>query len=364
MLSRNFQSILVVNPYGIGDALFTTPIIHTLKENFPQGKIDVLIGSRTREIFEHNPDLCEIIVFDKGRFDKSNFVKKIDLLTTVFKKLKNRRYDLIIDLSNAPEYGFFGKFLLKIPLRVGFDYKRRGRFLTRRIPLEGFEGKHIVEFYLDLLRELKIPIRDNHLHLYVSKENEKWAKDFLIKNNIKDTDLVIGIVPGGGASWGKNSYLKHWPIEYFERLSEFLIEKLKAKILLFGSDTEANLCKRINDFLKGEVVDTSGKLNIAQLTALFKRCNLIICNDGGPLHIAKTQEVNTISIFGPVNSKVYGPYPKTNKDIVLETEIACRPCYKNFRMPDCKTKDCLRTISPEMVFERAKSLILKQGDNW
>ncbi len=357
MQSKNFQNILVVNPYGIGDALFMTPIIRSLKENFPSNEIDVLLGSRTKEVFEYNPDVRDIIVFDKGRFDKAGFIKKMGLLSEVFRKFKNKGYDLMVDLSNAPEYGFFGKFILRVPVRVGFDYKKRGRFLTKKVPLKGFEGRHIVEFYLDLLRKLEIPVTDNNLHMHITDGQLRWAEDFLAKNKIKDSGIVVGIIPGGGESWGRDSYLKRWPAENFARVSKLLTDKLNAKVLLFGSKEETGLCKEISDSLDGRAVDTSGTLKIGELAALIKYCDLVICNDGGPLHIAKSQDVSTVSIFGPVDSRVYGPFPKTDRDVVLEAALNCRPCYKNFKMTDCKTKECLKSISPEMVFEEVKSLI-------
>lgn len=361
MQLKNFQNILVVNPYGIGDCLFTTPVIRTLKENLPKARIGILLGSRTKEIFEHNPDVDSITVFDKGNFDKLNFKGKTEVLSNLFKKLKNKKYDLMIDLSNAPEYGFFGKFFLKIPERIGFDYRKRGRFLTKKIPLKGFEGKHIVEFYLDLLRLLKIPIQDKHLHFYLPEFMDAWSKEFLAKNAIKETVTIIGIVPGGGESWGKDSILKHWPKEYFALASKLILERLGARLLLFGSNSEKQICKEIMDSIESQAVDTSGKLSISELAGLFKKCNLIICNDGGPLHIAKSQNVNTISIFGPVDSTVYGPFPKTDRDIVLEGALNCRPCYRNFKMKDCRTKECLNSISPETVFEEVKFLIGKNG---
>ena len=33
--NKNVKSFLVINPYGIGDVLFTTPLIRNLKNNYP-----------------------------------------------------------------------------------------------------------------------------------------------------------------------------------------------------------------------------------------------------------------------------------------------------------------------------------------
>ena len=89
---------------------------------------------------------------------------------------------------------------------------------------------------------------------------------------------------------------------------------------------------------------------IREMAALCKRCELVICSEGGPLHIAASQGVRTISIFGPVDEKAYGPYPKTEKNIVITSDADCRPCYKKFKLPECEHKKCLENISVEEVF--------------
>ena len=45
-----------------------------------------------------------------------------------------------------PEYSLWAKFYLRIPVRIGFNYKNRNRFLTQSVdlPKEGFVKKHII----------------------------------------------------------------------------------------------------------------------------------------------------------------------------------------------------------------------------
>ena len=280
------------------------------------------------------------------------------MISVCLKELKKLRYDLMVDFSNAPEYGFTGKFLLKIPVRVGFDYKQRGRFLTDKIHIEGFSKKHIVEHYLDLLRKLEIPTPDEKLNFPVADKTIRWAKKFLDESGIKDSDLLIGISPGGGASWGRDANLKHWSQGNFSELAKLLIGEHRAKILLFGSYGEIELCKQVKDSInKKDVIDTSGRLDLKEFAALIKSCKVFICNDGGPLHIAKSQDASTVSIFGPVDSDVYGPYPRNNRDRIVEATLSCRPCYRNFKMSDCRRRDCFTNINPKEVFEEVSKLL-------
>jgi len=91
---------------------------------------------------------------------------------------------------------------------------------------------------------------------------------------------------------------------------------------------------------------------------LIKNCNLLITNDGGPMHMAVALGVKTVSIFGPVSEVVYGPFPLTRNHVVLKWDMACRPCYKNFRLPVCdKDRECLKSVSSDEVFAAANALL-------
>ncbi|MBI4616067.1 MAG: hypothetical protein HY720_20795, partial [Planctomycetes bacterium] len=42
--------------------------------------------------------------------------------------------------------------------------------------------------------------------------------------------------------------------------------------------------------------------------AILLRSTALFCNDGGLLHLANALGVKTVSVFGPVDPRVYGPY--------------------------------------------------------
>ena len=68
--------------------------------------------------------------------------------------------------------------------------------------------------------------------------------------------------------------------------------------------------------------------------------------------------LKTVSIFGPVDEKIYGPYP-INKDhvVVSKSDVSCRPCYKKFKYKICENRTCLTSIKPEEVLEAADKLL-------
>ncbi len=129
-----------------------------------------------------------------------------------------------------------------------------------------------------------------------------------------------------------------------------IIEKFNAKVVLIWGPGEEKLVQEIATLMKQKPLIAPGT-KIREMAELCKRCRLVICSEGGPLHIANSQGINTISIFGPVDEKVYGPYPKSEKNIVITSNADCRPCYKKFKLPDCEHKKCLEDISVDNVFD-------------
>lgn len=350
MLQKKFKKILVVNPYGLGDLLFTTPLLRTLREAYPESFIALLLGSRTKEIFENNRDVDKIYVFDKGKFDSLPKIKAFKMLFKLVKNLRKERFELLFDLSNSSQYGFIEKIFLNIPKRIGFNYRNRGRFLTDRIPLAGYKEKHVVEYYLDLARHLGLEPKDKSLKFPIKEEDISWAKSFLKENNISLSDnLVIGIVPAGGLSWGKDAFYKQWPLEKFVKLSDILSKESKVKVVVMGSKEEEDLCRKFLALAKIKPISSCGRTTIGRFAALCSLCNLVIANDGGPLHIAVSQKVPTISIFGPVDDKVYGPYAGESENYVVKKDLECRPCYQNFKFKPCKNRECLNSIEVKDV---------------
>ncbi len=93
------SKILFITLSNIGDVILTLPVLDTLRANFTQGKITVMVGPRPAEIFKDNPNINKLIVYDKH----SRIREKIKL----FKQLQKENFDMVVDLRNS----LFGAFL-------------------------------------------------------------------------------------------------------------------------------------------------------------------------------------------------------------------------------------------------------------
>jgi ADP-heptose:LPS heptosyltransferase len=59
--------------------------------------------------------------------------------------VKKEKFDIALDYSLDHRYELFCRFC-GISRRIGYGYKKRGRFLTERMELSGYTDKHMVEY--------------------------------------------------------------------------------------------------------------------------------------------------------------------------------------------------------------------------
>ncbi|MFH1678528.1 MAG: glycosyltransferase family 9 protein [Candidatus Omnitrophota bacterium] len=354
------KNILIINPFGIGDVLFSTPLIRNLRFYYPEAFIAVAVQKKVAPILENNPNINKVISFSRGDFkdlSRRSRLKATGLFMRTLGEIRHYKFDLCIDLSLEHRYSLVLKFL-GVRKRIGFNFRNRGRFLSSRINIDGFEGKHVVEYHLELLKLLGKEPRYHKLELYLKQDEKDWAEKALKNNGVSKDNLIIGIIPGGGASWGRQSYLKHWPAKGFAQVADKLAEACRAKIIVFSGASDREIGADVIQKMNQPVIDMAARTDLRQLAALISRCNLIITNDGGPLHLAVALGIKSISLFGPVDERVYGPYSPGPDFIVLKKDFDCHPCYRKFRVPECGYQlRCLTAISVEEVFRQAEGLL-------
>jgi lipopolysaccharide heptosyltransferase II len=262
---------------------------------------------------------------------------------------------VVFDFSLNSSFGFLC-FACGIPRRIGFDYRGRGRFLTDKIPLQGYEDKHVIEYYLDLLKLAQVPVVERNMILHVPSKDIQWAQGWIAQQAIDPSKPLIAVVPGGGASWGKAAAYKRWSVSQYADLMDKIIENFDAAIILLGDSKEEELCCEVARRAHFPLHSAVGQTSILKMAALFKQCRLSILNDGGPLHVAVAVGARSVSIFGPVDPKVYGPHPGEGHGVV-QKNLPCQPCYRRFRMAQCGHISCLRDLSVEEVYRKVKGVL-------
>ncbi len=356
-----FNKILIINIFGVGDVLFTTPMIRQIKNAFHDVAIGYVANARTASLLRNHPLISKVFIYERDEFHqiyKRSKIQFLARLSTFVKEIKSEGFDAAIDLSLNSSADFL-LMLTGIKTRIGYNYKNRSPFLTQKFKLSGYEGRHVVDYYNDLLSALGIVPQPTPMEFPLTAADRAWAMGFLKTNGLSGKKVVIGIVPGGGASWGKDALFKRWEPQNYVKLADNLIENCGADIILMGDEKERELCERVAREMRGRSFQLCGKTSLSQFAAVSAQLKLVVVNDGGPLHMAVAAGAKTVSIFGPVDEKVYGPYAPLEREqhLVVSKNLACRPCYRRFRRSECEHISCLHTISVQDVLVKVESLL-------
>lgn len=359
---RQYRSIMIINPYGIGDVLFSTPLARNLHEAYPQARISYLSNQRTEFVLRDNPLINKIFIYDRDEFvntRKRSFTKWIKMHFALLGAIRQERIELAVDLSLNTFFGIIA-MLAGIRTRVGLDYHNRGKFLTKKRYVEGFDDKHAAEYYLDLLEVMGLPLRNSGLEIYTNSRSRAWAEQFVKDNCEGMTGPLIGIAPLGGETWGEYANRKRWPPGHFADLVDGMVEKFHARVLLYGGSKDD---VDISDIMSKIKNKTACHPMIGQsfehVIASVDKCDLFISNDTGLLRFADALGKKIIAFFGPVDEKVYGMFPfDPKRHVYMTRDLSCRPCYRRFRLGPCdKDMACLKGISVDEVMQAVAKLL-------
>ena len=310
----------------------------------------------------NSPLVDGVFIYERDDFERikrSSKMKWLGAVNRLIGEIKNNNIEVCLDLSLNPQFGFFA-WWAGIRKRVGFNYKNRGRFLTDKITIDGFDTKHVVEYYLDLLSLVNVLAQKYPMHVYSDAQSKRWVNEFLEKNRLGGK-LIIGIAPCGGQAFGPSAAIKRWPRDKFTCLISRLIKELGAKVFIFAGVGEKSDVLHIMQSLKDERSESYEftAASLPQMIALIEQCSLVVANDTGPLRFADALGKKIVALFGPVDERVYGPYPyEAARTIVLKKDVPCSPCYRKFRLSPClNNRECLRGITVEEVFESVRKLV-------
>jgi len=336
------KKILVAEVNWLGDAILTTPVFKALKKKLPSSYLGVMAVERVRGVFDDNPYIDEVVIFDeknkqKGFFQKLKFIKS----------LKKKNFDTVFFIHRS-----FTRILIcffaGIKERTGYKRLKSFLFLTRRIspPKEPVSRQ---ERYLYLFERSGITIDDRMPEFFVppqvSARVDSWLKPLCAKHS-----FIVGVNPS--ANWA----LKRWPQEYFSQLCDRLVKEFNCAVIFTGAGKEASVIEAVRRNMQERSYDFCGKTNLKELAALIKNTKVFISNDSGPAHLAGALGVKTLVIFGPTSEAVTSPKGKY-VEIVRSDNAGCDiPCYKT----DCKDNVCMSSIGVEKVYLSVKRMLVDE----
>jgi len=324
------ESILIIRPGGIGDAVLLIPSLRSIKEKYPDTRIDILAEKRNGEVFSLCPEVNRLFHYD--------MVKELIAV-------KLEKYDIVIDTEQWYRFSAVFACLTNAPVRIGFATNKRADLFTEKMPYG--MARYEAESFLELLSPLHCNIKFNpekaflHIPGHLSKDAGKNLAGMKAKR-------LISLFPGG------STVEKIWSREKFHQLAGILTKRGYG-IILLGGNGDRDACAAIGEGLK-DSMNLCGKLTLAQTASILKETSLLITGDSGIMHLACGAGTRTLSLFGPGDEKKWAPRGKAHA--IISSEVECRPCALFGHIRKC-TNDlkCMKKITVDEVFKKAIDML-------
>jgi ADP-heptose:LPS heptosyltransferase len=334
MKLNSIRKILIIKPRAIGDVVLSTVVIPNIRNAFQSSMIHFAVEPAARDVITGNKDVDQVIVMLSRQMGKPSRIKRMIESMLFLRDLQKEKYDLVFDLFGNPRSAIL-TWLSRAKYRVGYDFRGRKYAYNIRVRPRG-DRVHEVDFNLDAVRELNIPVVDRCPYFPIPGKAIERMDRWLHGHRLENTFLV-GIHPYG--SWEA----KRWGPDRFAALADRLFDTYRASVLIFWGPGEKEYAQKVCSLARTSPILTP-QMSLKELGALLFRCDLVVANDSGPMHISAAVGTRTLGIFGPTSWKLQGPFGSQNH-VVYKKGLACLGCNRL----TCDERVCMKTLSVDDV---------------
>ncbi len=309
----DLKSVLFIRRDNIGDLVCTTPAIRALRLKYPKAHIGVLVNSYNAGVLEGNPDVDEVFVYEKGKHSGKGLLSLAFDNISLMRRVRQRRFEVAVGCSYSYQKRLARyTFLTGAPKRIGFGTEGSGlpwlsynyKVAESRVPI------HEVEAMMALVRPLGVTGTTPALFMRPNPVEVERIRRLI---GIKEIGSGRGPVVFHISSRRPKN---RWPKESFKELGERIGSELGLQIVLLWSPGSASNPLHPGDDEDAAWIASSMKTvpfayrttNLGELTAAMSLASLVVCLDGGAMHIAAAVGKPVMTIWGSTEQKRWHPW--------------------------------------------------------
>jgi ADP-heptose:LPS heptosyltransferase len=313
MSSLERKKLLAINFGGIGDEILFLPVLETVRREFPNFHITLLLEPRSKSVTQVTNLVDAIACFDI----KKRPLYLSDLVDLLF-LIRDGDFDCVISSGSSKMVALL-LFLSGIRERIGYDSGPLSKILlTKAVPLN--KNQYAGGMYHDLVAWQNSDATESNNFvpaIILSREAREASAhllDQLTQNGsattpgdkqIKDKNLIL-IHPGTSRLAIEKGIIKTWSTDNWTSLINQLLARKDVQVVLAGGpdDTETIAAILAKLPANSNLLVAAGKTkDLSQLAGLMELSDLIVCVDSAPMHLAVGLKKKLVALFGPTDPK-------------------------------------------------------------
>lgn len=344
--------VAVVQLCRLGDLVQTLPMLQGLKRD---GHLVELIVRPESASLPIAPGVVDAIHVLPTALDEdeamSRWLERVGELAELCRRLRERRFDLLINLSHDRQSGWLALYMEPkkvLGVSEGRDRKSAARDPWTQYLLGVPSNRHVGAFNLaDVYGNLASTVLEQRAQWIRPSDRDVVSARRLLGHS---ESRKVGLVPG--ASDGR----KRWSAASYARVATALSSD-GYQVALLGAPSERSLGEEIRRRTDAPLLDLIGETSIPVLSAVLGQLDLLVTNDTGTMHLAAAVGTTTLSVsVGP--SAVFDSAPFGAGHVTIVPELHCYPCdYASF----CADPICHDVVEPDTVVALAHGLLEGHG---
>ena len=283
-------SICLLRTSAIGDVTHVVPLVHTLRQAWPQTRLTWIIGKLERRLVGDLPGV-EFVTFDKGTGWAG--------MRAVRDALQGQRFDALLQMQVAMRSNLLS-LGIKARRRIGYDKARakdlHGLVVNERIPAR--TGEHVLDAIGSFCEPLGLKQTEVRWDIPIPDEARVWAAEQLPQGA-----PVLLVSPTS------SHVLRNWRPERYAAVMDHAAQRGWRVMLIGGpSPLERQMADAVLAACRIPPLDLTGKDTLKRLLAMLTRASLLLTPDSGPMHMANSVGCKVLGLHAASNPDRSGPY--------------------------------------------------------
>lgn len=331
--------ILLIKLRSIGDVIYNTAVYDPIKKTWPDALLKVVVERAAFDLVKHHPAIDEVLVFEKASLASQ---------VGFYLKLWRERFDMAIDMHEGPR-GAIMCFLTFARLRVGNALAKRSFFYNVKLDFSEFKPQLPIDFQLGLVKKMGVETHSAQPVIHIANASRQRANKLLEGKGLQKPFVIIH--PGARV-------YDQWQYEKFAEVADRLSQKYGLAVLLTCGPGQREQADKVLSHIRharAAFIETG----LQELGAITEMARLVVCHNGGYMHLAAVLGTPVIALFGLANPEIWRP--KGSHCAILHHKLECFPCSSKTIRDICTSgkPECKEKITVDEAMAAADKLITK-----